>query len=283
MDNSGGFTPPPPPPPPPPGGPGGGGDVLQPRGLGDILSAAFEIYTENAAKLITIVAVIVVPLELLLHLITGVIFAAKKSTIAGTNITLITKRSASVGFLASAISVLILVVISSALQAAITRASAQSTVGDPVDVGASYQFGFRKFGPVLVTSFVVALAVGIGFILLFVPGVFFMGMFAVAIPVVVIEGKGVGAALSRSWELVKGNFWHALGTVVVAFLIASVISAILGVFAGSNWFLGWIFGSIAAIITTPFTAMVTVLLYLDLRTRAENLTSSQLKSELAQT
>jgi hypothetical protein len=253
--------------------------------LGDILSAAFEIYTENADKLITIVAVIVVPLELLLHLITGVIFAAKKSSvvIGGQTIPVITKRSASVGFLATAISVLILVVISSALQAAITRASAQSTVGDPVDVGASYQFGFRKFGPVLVTSFVVALAVGIGFLLLFIPGVFFMGMFAVAIPVVVIEGKDVGAALSRSWELVKGNFWHALGTVVVAFVIAGVISAILGVFAGSNWFLGWIFGSIAAIITTPFTAMVTVLLYLDLRTRVENLTSSQLKSELAQT
>ena len=49
--DNGGAAPPPPPPP----SAGGGGAIPQ-RGLGDILTTAFELYRANAAKLITIVA-----------------------------------------------------------------------------------------------------------------------------------------------------------------------------------------------------------------------------------
>ena len=59
MDDSGGFTTPPPPPPPPGGAGGGAGGGLAPRGLGDILSAAFEIYKANASGLLMIVAIVV--------------------------------------------------------------------------------------------------------------------------------------------------------------------------------------------------------------------------------
>lgn len=287
MDNSGGFAPPPPPPPPPPGGSGGGGggDVLQPRGLGDILTAAFEIYKNNAAKLIVIVAVVVVPLQFVSHLLTGVVFATKKqvTTVGNISYTLPGTRSFGIFIVVTVIGLVITVVISAALQAAITRAAAQSTVGEPIDVAASYAFGFKKFGAVLLTSIVVGLVVGFGFVLLIIPGVIFLTMLAVAIPVVVIEGQGVGAAMSRSWALAKGNFWHVLGTVVVAAILAGIVTGIIGAIGGSNWFLAWIFGSIGSILTAPFTALVTVLLYLDLRTRAEGLTSAQLRSELAST
>ena len=70
MDDSGGFGAPPPPPPP---GAGGGGSIPQ-RGLGDILSVAFEVYKANAAKLIQIVAVLVIPLTFVLALLTQVAF-----------------------------------------------------------------------------------------------------------------------------------------------------------------------------------------------------------------
>jgi hypothetical protein len=285
MDNSGGFAPPPPPPPPPSGGSGGGGDVLQPRGLGDILSAAFEIYKSNAAKLIVIVAVVVVPLQFLSKLLTGVVFASKKEQILVGNLSITTTapRSFGVAILVSLIGLLITVVITSALQAAITRAAAQTTVGEPVDVAESYRFGFKRLGAVLATSIVVGIVVVVGFLLLIVPGVYFLTIFAVAIPVVVIEGQGVGAAMSRSAALAKGNFWHVLGTVVVAAILAGIVSGIIGAIGGHNWFVSWIFVSIGTIITAPFQALVSVLLYLDLRTRAESLTASQLRSELAQT
>src|SRR5262249_60271588 len=68
--DSGGLGAPPPPPPP---GAGGGGQIPQ-RGLGDILSVAFDVYKANAAKLIQIVAIVVVPLTFVLAFLTQVAF-----------------------------------------------------------------------------------------------------------------------------------------------------------------------------------------------------------------
>jgi hypothetical protein len=283
MDNSGGFNPPPPPPPPGGGMGGGSGGALPARGLGDILSAAFEIYKNNAAKLITIVAVVVVPLQFVLHLLTGVVFAPKKTTflIGNVAVTQTATRSAGTIILVALIGVIIGVVINAALQAAIMRAAAQTTVGDAVDVGESYRFGFKRIGAVIAASLLVGLVVGIGFILLVIPGVIFLTLLAVVIPVVVIENKGATEAMSRSWNLAKGHFWHVLGTIVVAAIIAGVVGGAIGAIGGSSWFLGWIFGSIGQIIAAPFSALVAVLLYLDLRTRSEALTADTLRMELA--
>jgi len=60
---------------------GGGGDVLPARGLGDILSAAFEIYKDNATNLILIVAIVVVPLQFISHFLSGVVFEPQKQTV----------------------------------------------------------------------------------------------------------------------------------------------------------------------------------------------------------
>jgi hypothetical protein len=257
--------------------------VLPARSLGDILSAAFEIYKNNAASLIGIVAVVVVPLQLVLHFLTGVAFAADKETVTIGTVTVTRYAARSFGtflFLAL-IAAIITIVITAALQAAIIRAAAQTTVGDPVDVTESYRFGFAHFGSVFGASLLVGIVIAVGLILLIVPGIIFATMLAVTIPVLLIERKGITASMSRSWELAKGHFWHVLGTILVAAIITGFIGSLIGRIGGTNWFAGWIFGSIGQIITAPFSAMVTVLLYLDLRTRSEALTSSQLRSELA--
>jgi hypothetical protein len=284
MDNSGGFNPPPPPPPPSGGGMGGGmGGALPARGLGDILSAAFEIYKDNAVKLLTIVAVVVVPLQFVRYVLTGVVFAAKKNDVTVGNITVTQTEARSFGvvILVALIVLALIVVTNAALQAAITHAAARTTVGDPVDVAESYRFGFSRLGAVIGASLLVGLVVALGLLLVIVGAVIFWTFLSVTIPAVVIERKGATDAMSRSWNLVKGQFWHVLGTFIVAFIITAVIGGVISLIGGSNWFTGWIFGSIGQIITAPFTAMVTVLLYLDLRTRSEMLSADTLRAELA--
>jgi hypothetical protein len=281
MDNSGGFTaPPPPPPPPPPGGGGGAGGSLPARGLGDILSAAWQIYTKNAASLILIVAVVVVPLSFLGALVSGVVFNDDKTVRAGI---VVGSRSAAVGLLVGLILALIGLVIVFVLQAAILRGAAQATIGDPVDVEASYRWGLRRFPSVLLLAILVGLTVLVGLILLIIPGLIFIVMFSVAIPVLVIENRKGTEAMSRSWNLVKGHFWHVVLVLIVTALITGIVSGILGAIGGHNWFIAWIFDAVAQIITAPFTALVSVLLYLDLRARSEALTAEQLRAELAAT
>jgi hypothetical protein len=277
-----GFTPPPPPPPPPPSG--GGGGALTPRGLGDILSTAFEVYKANAAKLIVIVAIVVIPLALLASLFANVVFDVETRTveIGGQSVTtVVDTQGVFTSLIAAAIGAVIAFVMGFVLQAAVTRAAAQAVIGDPVDAEASYRYGFKRLGSVILVSLLVGLILLGGFILLIIPGLIFMVFLAVTIPALVVENKRGTDALGRSWNLVKGAFWHVLGTILVAGIIVSVVSAIISAIGGDNFLVSWIFTSIAQIITVPFSALVSVILYLDLRARQESLTADRLRSEIA--
>lgn len=280
-DVPGGPTPPPPPPPPPSamGGPQG---TIPPKTLGEILSAAFNLYKANAASLILIVAIVVVPLTFISSLFSGVVFEGSKHTVVlfGQPVEVIDR---SFGFfLAGAlITALISVIISAVLQAAILRAAAQATIGDPVDPQESYRFGFKRLGSVILVSILVGLVVVGGFILLVIPGLIFLVFLSVSVPVLIVENRRGRAALSRSWNLVKGHFWHAVGVIVVAGLITGIVGGIIGSIGGNAWVVRWIFSSIGTIITAPFTSLVSVLLYLDLRSRSEALSADALRAELA--
>jgi hypothetical protein len=306
MSGSGFDTPPPPPPPmPPAGGEGGvsggaGGDQLPPRGLGDILSAAFTIYKAHALQLIVIVAIIVVPLQFISSLLGGVVFKADTVTVQGLSgpVQVIEPRSAGIFWSSILVGAIIAVIITAMLQAAVLRAAAEATIGDPVDASESYRFGFKKVGSVIWLSILVGLvtlsimivgvllvfpvkALGVLVIIAgFVFAVWASMSLSASIPVLVVEDKRGTEAMKRSWNLVKGDFWHVLGTLVVAGLIVGVVSGIFSSVGGGNWVTVWIFGSIAKVITAPFTALVTVLLYLDLRARKEGLTASTLRGEL---
>jgi hypothetical protein len=277
-DMPGGPNPPPPPPPGTPPGPGG----LRPRTLGEILSGAFEIYKDNAAQLLVVVALVVVPLSLIGAVITEVVASGDERTVTVFGQTeTISDRTFAAVVAGSIIAALVTIIISAVLQAATMRAAALATIGDPVDVEASYRWGFKRFGSVLLVAVLVGIVVAIGFVLLVIPGIIFLTLLSVSIPALVIENRRGTDAMKRSWELASGNFWHVLGVVVVAWLIAAVVSGIIGAIGGDNWVVSWIFNAIAQILVAPFSALVSVLLYLDLRARKEALTSDSLRAELA--
>jgi hypothetical protein len=248
----------PPPPPPPPGTPPGPGSI-RPRTPGEIWSEAFRIYKENAANLLLIVAVVVVPLTLV-----SAVIVQTGTTIVGLLV------GAAIG-----------IIIWAVLQAAILRGAAQATIGDTVDIEASYRWGLARFGSVLLVALLVGIVVAVGFLLLIIPGFIFLVFLSVSEPALIVENRRGTEAMSRSWNLVRGRFWHALVVILVAAIITGVIQGILSAIGGDNWFVTWIFTAIAQIITAPFTALVTVLLYLDLRARSEALTAERLRTELA--
>jgi len=251
MDDSGGFGAPPPPPPP---GAGGGGSIPQ-RGLGDILSVAFEVYKANAVKLIQIVAIVVIPLTFVMALLTQVAF----------------KQHCDAQH------------VQQLLLGALTRGAAGALIGRDVDVSASYGYAFSRLGPLIGLALLVALVVGIGFILLVIPGIIVLVFLAVSVPAFIIEGLGVTDSMSRSWKLVSGSWWHTLGVILVAAIIAGVINGILTAIGGNTFFGVWILSAIAQIITAPFVALVSVVLYVDLRARHESLNATTLAMDLDRT
>jgi hypothetical protein len=259
------------------GGPQGG---IPPKALGEILTAAFNIYKANASKLLLIVALVVVPLSFVSALFSGVVFAGTKHQVFGSNIE-VTDRSFGLFVAAALVTAVISVIISAALQAAILRAAVRATIGDPVDPEESYRYGFKRLGSVILVSVLVGLAVAGGLILLIIPGIIFLVLFSVSVPVLIVEDRRGRAAMSRSWHLAKGHFWHAFGVIVVAAIITGLVGGAIGAIGGSAWFARWIFTAIAQILTAPFSALVSVLLYLDLRARSETLSAGTLRAELA--
>ena len=115
--------------------------------------------------------------------------------------------------------------------------------------------------------------------------------FAFVGPVVVLEGAGIGAALRRSWQLSRfPGFWRVLGIRLLTTLLVSLVAQVLvtpvtlivlgitlGVGADPQALVAAqvvataVTTLISAAATTPVTATVDTLLYLDQRIRTEGL------------
>ena len=131
--------------------------------------------------------------------------------------------------------------------------------------GELFRSGSHAIWPLIGNGIVKGIAVAIGFVLLIVPGLFLLTIWAVTSPAIVVERRGVFDAFSRSRELVKGQGWAVFGTILVAFLITIVIGAIAVAIGAAIGVVGIVILSIVAgILTAPINALVASILFFDL-------------------
>lgn len=102
---------------------------------------------------------------------------------------------------------------------AVTFCVFQNLRGKKASIGECVARGLRGMVPILVASIVVGLAVGVGLMLLIVPGLIVWSMWWVATPAIVVEEIGPVAALSRSAALTKGQ---RLNVFLTAFLLGLI-------------------------------------------------------------
>lgn len=69
----------------------------------------------------------------------------------------------------------------------------------------------------------------IAMIFLFIPGIYLGTVFALVGPIIVIEETGLGTAMSRSFTLIKGNWWKTFGIIIIGGLILYIFTIILSV------------------------------------------------------
>jgi hypothetical protein len=248
----------------------------RPMGIGEILSTAFRLYQRHWRTLLTIAAVVVVPLTLLQYLFGDLVRTRGETTRNG----VVETATWSVG-VAGLLAALVGIVMYLVLTGAITRAVAAEVAGEDPSVEQSYRFGFHRLGSVLVVSVLVGLATVGGLILLVIPGIYIGVRLAVSIEALVVEGRRGTQAMGRSWELVGGHWWHAFGTLLVAALLTGIVNAVITApFGGANWFGQGVAAAVATVVTMPYGVLVGVLLYLDLRARKERLTMESLRADL---
>lgn len=111
----------------------------------------------------------------------------------------------------------------SLVSAACIRVIAESREGHATDWRSAVSWGAARIGPVLLTSVIVVIGCTLGLIALILPGIWLAVAWCVATPAVVLEGSTPFDAVRRSFGLVRGAWWHTLGVLLLAALIAAAV------------------------------------------------------------
>jgi hypothetical protein len=135
-------------------------------------------------------------------------------------------------------------------------------------IGGLFKSAGAVVGTLVVVGILAGIAIAIGFVLLIIPGLFLITIWAVVIPVVVIERTGVFEAFGRSRELVKGHGWQVFGVLVLLFIAAFVVQVLIAAILGGIF--DSIFGFAIGILLTslllmPLTALAASVIYFELK------------------
>jgi hypothetical protein len=253
---------------------------LRPRSVGEVLDAAVRLYRARFRALLTVSAVVLIPVSLLTMLVllsaqpdqSAVAVNASNSPVFDTGDT-----SAQLGALL--VTLLLSALATTFVTAAATRIVADAYVGQSTETRDAARDTLRRAWPLIGLTIVVTVGTFVGYMLCFIPGVWLHVAWAVAIPVLLLEGVGVFKSLGRSFALTKVKFWVAFGVVWMAqFLVLALSFGLSALFvwvtrtndnASADVITQSVANAISSIFTVPFAATAIVALYFDLRIRAE--------------
>jgi len=131
-----------------------------------------------------------------------------------------------------------------------------------------------SYGRLIAVDLIVAAGTAAGLLLLIVPGLIFLTWFALAGPIIELEGTRVRAAMKRSRQLVRGHFWAVLLVVIPISIGSEVLST-----ASLEWFQevihshilsDWAGEAVSGILLSPIYAVAVVLMTLQLSRGGDN-------------
>jgi hypothetical protein len=209
--------------------------------LSGVLGEAWRMYKAHAMHLLTIAFVI--------YLAAAVIAALFE--LAG-------------GTFGALLGSLVQIVAAFLLQATLVKAVQDVRDGRAdLSLGETVRAALPYLGAVAGASILAGIAITIGLILLIVPGLYLITIWAVIVPVIVLEQSGAMASFGRSQQLVRGRGWHVFGTLVLVYIILLAVSLILGlIFSALPDVLGRGLSSvISGTLIAPYLALVVTLVY----------------------
>ena len=122
-------------------------------------------------------------------------------------------------------------------------------------------------GTLVAAGLLAGIAIAIGLVLLVVPGLFLLTIWAVIGPVIVLEGASALDSFGRSRALVRGHGWTVFAIVLITGLLSAIASGILqAAFSFLPRFLEiFVGGTIAQAVVAPLMAIAIALTYFGLR------------------
>ncbi|HET6525861.1 hypothetical protein [Sphingopyxis sp.] len=136
-----------------------------------------------------------------------------------------------------------------------------------VSVGEALTFGLMLFPTMLVAQILSGIGIGIGFILLIIPGLYLIGRLALVAPAIADRAiYNPIEAIRTSWDLTRNNGWAVffflflvnLVIVIAALIIGGIVAVIFGSEPGIGRMLGGFveaaFGAIGSLVSVAISA-----------------------------
>ncbi|MDQ6432802.1 glycerophosphoryl diester phosphodiesterase membrane domain-containing protein [Mesorhizobium sp. LHD-90] len=133
--------------------------------------------------------------------------------------------------LAGLVYFIIYLVLASILQAALVRTTIEDLNGQQPTFADALSRGIAVLLPIIGLLFLMYLGIGIGFVLLIIPGLYLLIRWSAAVPALVHERLGVLESMRRSSELTKGSRWRIFGLFVILIVAIWILQLVLGLLA----------------------------------------------------
>jgi hypothetical protein len=235
----------------------GGLDLERPRALGDLVTAAFNLFTRHFSLVFTLAIIVVTLPGLLINGVWGGTLADAADADPPVEVFV---ASGLVGtFLVGPLVTAMVVCVVLAL-----RDGREPTVGEAL------RAGLRIFLPAAVAIGIAALLTAAGLILV-LPGIWLGVLLLFTGQAVVVDGCRGTAALRRSAEVVRGQWWSTFGRIIVISLVAAAVALIPGLLAVAidQGALHTALIIIGDAMGAAFSAVATTLLFFDRRARRQ--------------
>lgn len=180
--------------------------------------------------------------------------------------------------LATIIIVLGGIVLNLVAQGAIAYGTFESMTGNEPTIRNAFSKVMPRIIPLVCLAAIVGLCVFLGFIILIIPGIIVMCMFAVSMQACVVEQKGALDSISRSLDLTKGYrvqiflIFLALGLAV--FILFAIIAVVVGLIFNET--ITQLVINLIGIVPSAFGSILAAILYYDLRNIKEGISLDSL-------
>ncbi len=262
---------------------------LRPLGVGEILDVAIKIYRRHFATLVKIVALVVIPIQVLSLLITAssapqetYSFDPSPTSTGGLDEGREVAAYATGQFLVGLLGVVVFLITT----AACFKAVSDGYLGARPDWRESLRFALSRALSLTWLSVLTAFLLVLALLLLVLPAVWLGFAWVVAPAALLFEDVRGRKALGRSFRLVRGRWWPTFATLLIALVLSSIVVGIFGFVVGFGTGLAFelladgvgpvvslvltgVINVVATTLTTPFQAAVAALIYFDLRIRKE--------------
>jgi hypothetical protein len=232
----------------------------RPRDITALFGDALTLYGRHLAIFFLVAAAIVVPANLI---------------VSGIGLDQLTARYDDSASAAEAVipSLVSFLVVAPLVTATCIHALRDAAHGRAPSAGRALTAAFDAFAPLFLAVLLAAAGIALGLVALVVPGIYLAVRWYFVPQAVFLQGARGAGALRRSSEAVQGFWWRTFGIVLVANLAAALPGiAVLVPFdavarAADRELWALVGTTLTEAITAPFVALISTLLWFDLRAR----------------